>query len=47
MQFTPSLAKGVEKVAFSDAMMVSATVADVTHAPMPGPFTAMIRGLGN
>lgn len=42
----PSLAKGVENVAFSLAMMASQRVAEVTHAPIAGPLAATINGLG-
>ena len=45
--YSHNLAKGVEKVAFSLAMMASVKVAEVTQAPMAGPLAAIIKGLGN
>ena len=43
----PRGVNGVEKVAFSEAMMASQSVADVTHAPIAGPLTATRIGFGN
>jgi hypothetical protein len=37
---------GVENVALSEARMASQSVADVTTAPMAGPLTAAMMGLG-
>mmetsp|Transcript_4503 Transcript_4503/g.14954 ORF Transcript_4503/g.14954 Transcript_4503/m.14954 type:complete len:343 (+) Transcript_4503:917-1945(+) len=42
----PRAAKGVWNVAFSDATMPSPSVAEVTDAPIAGPFTAYNKGLG-
>mmetsp|Transcript_2232 Transcript_2232/g.4344 ORF Transcript_2232/g.4344 Transcript_2232/m.4344 type:complete len:228 (+) Transcript_2232:114-797(+) len=43
---TPNLAKGSEKVAASDATMLSISVAVVTAAPSAGPLTAATIGFG-
>ncbi|TRY72540.1 hypothetical protein TCAL_16227 [Tigriopus californicus] len=43
---TDKRAKGVEKVAFSEATMASDSEAVVTDAPMAGPLAAMMIGLG-
>jgi hypothetical protein len=43
---SPNFAKGVEKVAFSLAIMASHNVADVTQAPIAGPLAATIKGFG-
>jgi hypothetical protein len=40
------LAKGVRKVALSLATIASHREAEVTHAPMAGPFAAMMIGFG-
>ena len=37
----PRAAKGVEKVAVSEAIMPSHSVAEVTLAPIAGPFTVV------
>jgi hypothetical protein len=41
----PSRAKGVEKVAVSEAMIPSQRVAEVTLAPIAGPLAAISIGL--
>ena len=43
---SPNRANGVLNVAFSEAIMQSASVAEVTHAPIAGPFAEIIRGFG-
>lgn len=39
-------AKGTLNVDFSEAMMASHSVAEVTQAPIAGPFAATMMGLG-